>query len=224
MKRISFIVLLAFASLLVGCEKPEDKDRLMTMDDSVVHRDTARYARLILSTRSYFDYDIYGVYLLPAEKNSLSDAMAAPSLAPSQDPDKWGAAESGNSFFWDRNWATPKRFKVWWFRVVNPELFHSEKNNRYDPYTTKETWPGAAWCEAVITVDKPPPIQPGHFILHFYPDGHVESYISALKEEDAERMRFTTADREKLPVLNGKPCLKEIANPFFGMKKPILQN
>lgn len=123
-----------------------------------------------------------------------------------------------------------KRYKIWWQRVVDPVAYAAA--NHYDAYTTRATQPGTAWCEAIVTLNKPLPPIPGHFVLHFYPDGRVEGDVSALKHDpsrdptyspldNAEEPRHTERDRPTLKTLRGAPCIKEVPNPYFGTKRPV---
>ena len=111
----------------------------------------------------------------------------------------------------------PKKFKVWWFRVVDKSAY-AAAGNKYDKYTTKETRPGAAWCEGEIAVQRPPaPGKVSYLVLHYFPDGHVEGDIEYSGEV---KTRVPIASRGDLPVLNGQGCLQEVPNPFYGKKKP----
>jgi hypothetical protein len=222
----NFLILLAatlFFGMLSGCKDNYEGRLLSAIDDKQVYDDkTGRYQSISFLTQSYLDYDTYETFVLPIDKSELAYAIHAPGVQPTQNAKNWGGTRAGNDFVWDRHWKTPIRFKVWWERVVDMEIF--EKSGPYDKYTSKNAAPGTAWCEAIITIEKPIPKEPGYFVLHFYPDGHVESYISELKELEAEEPRVKFEDRLKLPVLKGKPCLKEISNPYFGLPRPIPMN
>ena len=124
---------------------------------------------------------------------------------------------------WDWRWTTPKKFKVWWFRIVD-EKAYATSNSYYDKYVSKSSHPGAAWCEGEITIDRPPEKGASNsIILHFYPDGRVESEMDAYDNLDHQRSipRVDIAKRNEQPKLTGRACLKEIANPFYGRKEPV---
>jgi hypothetical protein len=177
---------------------------------------------------NYTDYDIYGVYLLPPDKNSLDfAAQANGNRATRRDETKWEGLHRSAGLAWDYRWPTPRRFKVWWERVVDMDLYRKSgpypKNggtfDPYDEYTTKETRPGLAWCEGEITVTRPPlKGLPSDLVLHFYPDGRVAGDIEYDIHPDASA---DISSRDSFPKLSERACLKEIPNPFFGRKRPI---
>jgi hypothetical protein len=217
---IFLISVLSIASILVGC-KDRYEGRLLNPDDTKLHSDKKRFKSLNLHTISYLDKRVYGAYILPAEKNQLAYSINIPSIYIYQTQEDWGYGANGNDFYWDRKWKTPKQFKVWWFLEVDAELF--KKNNKYDDRTNKETQPGAAWCEAIITINEPPSWDDEEFAFTFYPDGHVEAEIRKFIKDQKLKSKYTFATNHLLPVLKDKPCLHEIPNPFYGLKKPIHQ-
>jgi hypothetical protein len=180
-----------------------------------------------VASYNYTNYDIYGVYLLTPEKNSLdSAAHGYGNRATRHDEAQWEGPKSGAGLSWDYRWQTPKRFKVWWHRVVDRDL-HKRSGpypkdggmfDPFDPYTSKQTRPGSAWCEGEITVTREPRRSlPSDLILHFYPDGRAQGDI------EFEIHPATDADiakRDAFPRLCGRACLKEVPNPFFGRKRP----
>ena len=217
---IAALLLMCLAS--VGCQRSKTGDDLMTIDDPEVSAQSDRFALMSFAVFSYVDYDIYDSYILPAEGNPVGSMIPLPSVQASRSPQNWGGINSGGTFYWDRQWTPPKRFKILWLRVVDASKFGADPS--YDRYTRKETEPGAAWCETTVTIDQGLPAEPNFFTLHFYPDGHVEGRLTGLREDDALKPRFSFATRSSLPVLAGKACLKEVSNPFFGKKKPTPMN
>ena len=169
---------------------------------------------------NYTDHDIYDVFILPPDKNDIKFAAATSGgRTVTRTADKWRLdGASSPDLVWDFRWSTPKRFKVWWFRIVDMKTY-SASAGHYDQYTTKATWPGAAWCEGEIVVAHAPVRHhDDSMLLHFYPDGHVEGDVLDI-EGDASHVDFNK--RLDLPVLKERPCLKEVPNPYFGKKKPV---
>ncbi|WP_165973895.1 hypothetical protein [Paucimonas lemoignei] len=196
---------------------------MSSIDDKEIYNDKAgRYKSMSFLVNSYLDYMVLHISVLPIDKNELQYSVAAPGVNPELSMNRWGGSASGYDFTWDKTWKTPKQFKVWWQRIVDPDEY--AKNKIDARYLIKETERGTAWCEAIITINNPLPEEPGYFILHFYPDGHVDAYISELKELEAEQPKVKFEDRMKLSVLREKPCLKEIPNPYYGLPKPVQQN
>ena len=168
---------------------------------------------------NYTDHDIYDVFILPPDKNDIAfaaDASGAP--ATRRGAQRWGLhGASGANLAWDHRWATPKQFKVWWFRIVDKDAY-SASAGKYDPYSTKSTIPGGAWCEGTLTVAHAPVRgRGGDLVIHYYPDGHIEGDVM---EVEGDASRVSIQDRDRLPTLQDRPCVKEIANPYYGKKKP----
>ena len=211
-----------FFAVLSGCKDKHEGRLLSAIDDEEVYDDkTGRYKSMSFFVNSYFDYSILSIKILPIDKSGLEYSINAPailgniySLNPDLSPNPRLGTSSGGDFVWDRKWVTPKQFKVWWQRMVDFNLY--AQSSSYDDYKEQRTKPGTAWCEATITINKPLPNEPGYFVLNFYPDGHVDAYISELKDLEAEIPRVKFEDRLKLPILKDKPCLKGIGNPYFG--------
>jgi hypothetical protein len=173
---------------------------------------------------NYTDYDIYGVYLLPPNGKSLDDAASAEGArATPQSYSHWEGGPGGSpSLAWDFRWKTPMKMKVWWERVVDKNSLH-ESAGSYDQYTQKETQPGMAWCEGEITITQPPlKDKTSGILMHFFPDGRVEGDMNFVI--DRRPVKVDIAKRNELPKLVGRPCLKEIPNPFYGRKKPVQWN
>ncbi|WP_236669389.1 DUF3304 domain-containing protein [Burkholderia gladioli] len=173
---------------------------------------------------NYTDYDIYGVYLLPPDTNSLDYAASADGArATPRSETAWsGGPGSRASLAWNFRWKTPKRIKVWWERVVDKRLMDASARN-YDPYTQRQTQPGMAWCEGEITITRPPiKDKNSGLLLHFFPDGRVEGDMDLFVGTAPEKVDI--AKRNDQPRLTDRPCLKEISNPFYGRKKPVQWN
>ncbi|WP_244126285.1 DUF3304 domain-containing protein [Burkholderia gladioli] len=173
---------------------------------------------------NYTDYDIYGVYLLPPDKNSLDYAASADGArATPQSETAWsGGPGSRASLAWDLRWKTPKTIKIWWERVVDKRLMDASAKN-YDPYTQQQTQPGMAWCEGEITITRPPiKDKNSGLLLHFFPDGRVEGDMDLFVGTIPTKVDI--AKRNDQPKLTDRPCLKEISNPFYGRKKPVQWN
>ncbi len=177
------------------------------------------YDIITAGSYNYTDYDIFNVTLLPPSSNSLDDAAYADGASATLPTDTDWSGGSGHqpSIAWDMRWKTPKTFKVWWQRIVDPQA--SKASEGYDRYTHREANPGTAWCEGEITVTRPPIKDKfGGLMLHFFPDGRVEGDIDQSVEGPAPKVPFS--QRGQLPKLTGRACLKEIPNPYYGRKKP----
>lgn len=181
---------------------------------------------------NYTDYDIYGVYLLPPDKNDID--FAATAIGRSATPanaTQWDGGYGGNAgLAWDLRWKSPKKFKVWWLRVVNKQVFDAP-GSRYDGYTNRATEPGAAWCEYEVEVREKfgesfgPPYPRRYrdqLVLYFFPDGTVEGHLEFPADSDIKKVDI--AKRNELAKLQDRPCLKEVANPFFGKKRRLSIN
>nr|WP_249183571.1 DUF3304 domain-containing protein [Burkholderia ambifaria] len=182
------------------------------------------YDIITVGSFNYTDYDIYGVYLLPPDRNSLDDAASADGARATPRSAKYWSGGGGSraSLAWDFRWKTPKTFKVWWERVVDKRAMEASSAN-YDPYTHRETQPGMAWCEGEITVTRPPvKDKSGGIVLHFFPDGRVEGDMDF--GADGPDPKVALAKRDEQRKLTGRACVKEISNPFYGRKKPAQWN
>lgn len=168
---------------------------------------------------NYTDYGIGPVYLLPPDKNDIDDGIFVDSVSATQPgAERWTGGSNGRpTIAWDFRWRLPKKFKVWWFRIVDAKAAQSALES-YDKYTMRETRPGGAWCAGEIIVHAhPPKDKSSSLLLYFYPDGHVEGDIDlvlGIKEGPG------IDKRDALPRLEGQACLQEIPNPFYGKKKP----
>ncbi len=195
---------------------------------------------LTVGAFNYTDYAIYGLYLLPLHKNDI-DAAAAASVGEPQPRGArdWHMHSSGPAVAWDRRWKSPRRFKVWWERVIDKELFnesgpYSKDGNMfdpYDPYTTKQTRPGSAWCEGEVEIKEQfgepygppfPNLIRRELVLYFYPDGTVKGSLEFGGFRDFKGLDI--AKRDELSVLRGRACLKEVPNPLFGKPQPLRIN
>lgn len=214
--------LLVAAALMVGCKRTDAADDSLGPGESAKWNDS-NFDVLGVGVYNYTDYGIYDLFLLPPDKNDLEFAAQASGGQPvRRGKDKWALeGASGANLAWDYRWTTPRKFKVWWFRIVDKEANHAA-GGKYDKYTMKETQPGSAWCEGEIEITRGPVKGKGEdLILHFYPDGHIEG---AFEQVTGPVSRVDIKKRDELPVLKDRPCLKEIPNPYFGKKRPIQMN
>ena len=226
MKKRGLTALLLVASIIgiTACDRMSETERDGLGPGGYIKWNDPNYEIITAGSYNYTDYDIYGVYLLPPDKSDLDFASSADGArATRRDEEHWQGGLGGRaSLAWDFRWTTPKKFKVWWFRVVDKALLESS-NNKFDPYTSPGKEPGSAWCEGEITITKPPiKDKAGGLLLHFFPDGRVEGDMDFSKEVPPPKVEL--AKRDEQPKLEGRPCLKEIANPFYGKKKPVQQN
>jgi hypothetical protein len=195
---------------------------------------------LAVGAYNYTDHDIYGAYILPLERNDIDYAAhAAGGRAEPPNSTTWDRTPSGPGLAWDKRWSTPRKFKVWWHRVTDVDLY--EKSGPYpqgggmfdpfDPYTTKGPRPGMAWCEGEIEIREKfgepfgepyPGRKRDQMVLYFYPDGTVQGHLEFAADSEIELVDI--AKRDRLPKLKDRACLKEIANPFFGKKRPLRIN
>jgi hypothetical protein len=168
---------------------------------------------------NYTDYGIGPVYLLPLDTNDIDDAIFIDSVSATQPgAERWAGGSNGRpTIAWDFRWELPKKFKVWWFRIVDEEAARAAHEG-YDRYTMRETRPGGAWCEAEISVHgHPSKEKSSSLLLSFYPDGHVEGEID---DPIARSARPGIDKRNVLPRLAGQACMREIPNPFYGKTRP----
>jgi hypothetical protein len=198
------------------------------------------YAILAVRSYNYTNHDIYGVYILPVDQTDIEYAgTATGGRAVPKSSSAWEMEGSGPGFAWDRRWTSPIQLKLWWHKIVDAEL--SKKSGAYpkgggmfdpyDPYTTKMTRPGEAWCESIVQVSEKfgepfgpefPNRRRRELVLHFFPDGTVSAHLEFGADSDVPRPDIT--QRDSLPVLKDRACLKEVANPLYGKKRPLSIN
>ena len=190
---------------------------------------------------NYTDYDIYGVFVMPAEKNDIDFAAESHGQrATRRDESRWeGGLGSSPALAWDLRWRAPKKFKVWWHRVTDLALYEKSGPfpkgggmfDPYDPYTIKGSRPGMAWCEGEIEIREKfgepfgepyPGRKRDQLVLYFYPDGTVQGHLEFAADSDIKLVDI--AKRDQLPNLKARACLKEVDNPFFGKKRPLRIN
>ena len=222
--------------LATACSEWNTNSAIPPGHGSSLIKDKARYTAVSSMIVSYVDYPIFDVRLLLSEDQSTAfrDAIILPSVFPDNATANWVTKRAsdgmGGDIAWDRTWPITKTYRIWWNRVVDPVAFASV--NSYDRYTSRRSQPGTAWCEAIVVLNKPLPAIPGHFVLHFYPDGHIEADISAMHHDPsrdppyrlldtAESPRNAQHEVRSLQGLKGRPCIKEIPNPYFGEVRPI---
>jgi hypothetical protein len=165
---------------------------------------------------NYTRSDIYDVYLSnpgPTDIDRASGVMGSP--AAEDGGGDWQDIGIMSTLAWDWRWQTPKHFNLIWLSIVDQQAYESKGD--YNPYRSKETAPGSAWCQLDITFDVPPDRSKGNlYLLHFFPDGHViTSRVDQIPVPIAE-----FKDRASLPVLKGYPCLHTVPNPKFGKQEP----
>jgi hypothetical protein len=221
--------------LLVGCTKLES---FSTGDDSK-WRDP-NFKIITVGTYNYTDDAIFGVFILPVDKNDIDFAgQTSVGYPVRKDATSWEQNGSGPALAWDLRWKPPQKFKIWWERVFDPAIY--KKSSQYpkdggmfdpfDPYITKQTRPGSAWCEYEIEVKEQfgelfgPPYpyrKRNQMLLYFYPDGTVKGHLEFGADSDIPLEEITK--RDQLPKLKDRACLKEVPNPFYGKRKPTTMN
>lgn len=242
MNRYLLLIFSICLGLLAGC-KSSDGERIEKeglAPGEVNKWSDPNFEILAVGAYNYTEYDIYGSYLLPLDKNDLDySAPTGSGRAMPRNATRWEHSGSSPALAWDTRWTTPRRFKLWWHRITDLELY--EKSGPYpkgggmfdpfDPYTTKQTRPGSAWCEGEVEIREQfgelfgepyPGRRRRQMILYFYPDGTVQGHLEFAA--DSEIMLVDIAKRDHLIKLKDRACLKEIANPFFGKKRPLRIN
>jgi hypothetical protein len=181
---------------------------------------------------NYTDYDIGTVFLLPPDKKDIDYAASTSGgRATESNASKWeGGVEGRPALAWDLRWKSPKKFKIWWFRVVDKAAFVGDKSN-YDIYTNPSSGAGGAWCEYEFEVEEKfgepfgPPYPQRYrdqMVLYFFPDGTVQGHLEFAVDSDIQLVDI--AKRNELAKLKDRPCLKEVPNPFYGKKRPVSIN
>lgn len=151
---------------------------------------------------THYDY-IYGFSFMDIEKPFRYDQ----------------AAGEGCCFHWNTKQTKPVSLRVVWAIVFDRSRHDTAKN--YDPYTNKESPPGAKWCEAIIPIQQPYPTDPMELIFEFFPDGSVKSHFSSVSDPPEASIRLPKEQYRKWPGLpKGQYCLKEISNPMYGLERP----
>ncbi len=213
---------IAVAMLITACSRADPEAESFGTGASSKWNDP-NYDIITAGAYNYTDYNIFNVWLLPPSSNSLDDAASDDGALPTlPNATAWsGGGGMQPSIAWDMRWKTPKTFKVWWQRIVDPIAYKASTS--YDRYIHRETEPGTAWCEGEITVTRPPnKDKSGGLMLHFFPDGRVEGDIDQSVEGPAPKVPFS--QRGRLPKLAGRACLKEVPNPYYGRQKPLQWN
>jgi len=106
--------------------------------------------------------------------------------------------------------------RVKWLAVFDRPAYEKALSLN-DERHVKTSLAGSQWCEALVTVSKPYPVDPDVFSLHFMPDGTLQAYVSKFKESgplpvDAVLKHTPTSG----PVL----CQTPTSNPFYGIPRP----
>jgi hypothetical protein len=243
MNRLRLVLLMlamGMATLIWGCDA--DKSNQPAAKKPIDSFGDANFDVISVGAYNYTTNQILGIYILPPDKNDINDAGRTSGRQGTPiGAEKWsGSFGSGADLAWDKRWKAPYKFKIWWENVFDRELDQKSGPypkgggmvDPYDPYTSKRTRPGTAWCEYEIEVKETymepygPPF-PGRFRtdfnLYFYPNGTVRGHLLML-DKDGDFAGEDIANRGQLPVLKDKPCIKEIPNPLHGKPKSMTVN
>lgn len=208
---------IALLFCLTGCNSHSANEDSLAPGEVAKWNDP-NFEIMVAGAYNYTGYDIYDVFILPPEKNDINDAASTSggkAIQPTDD--QWHLTGMGPNFAWNYRWQVPKKFKIWWFQVIDQQASVASSKS-YDKYTSKNTAPGGEWCQAEVEVrDAPKKGKSNDFVLHFFPDGHVEADIAPPEP------RVAFKDRSTPPKLKGQTCLHAIQNPYFGKQKPVEQ-
>jgi hypothetical protein len=216
-REVKLYLLVACVYILNGCGTGVEGESLAPVD--LTKWGNSNFKVISEGAYNYTDHDIYNVFILPPDKNDIVFAAEAHGgRAIPRDQAQWELTTGGAILAWDYRWAAPKRFKIWWFRIVDMQTYVAF-GGRYDKYNEASTAPGGAWCEGEIEI-KHPPLRGrrGDLIIHFFPDGHIEGDID---HGSGDVSRVDIKKRAEQQTLIGRPCLKQVNNPYFGKKKPV---
>jgi hypothetical protein len=236
------LLMLYIGGLLLGCDVRENIYAKPRKSDGWMG-DPNFHGVSIEKVHNYTTNQILGIYILQPDKNNIDDAGSSSGQQATPIGEKeWRSVGVSGGLAWGNQWKPPYKFKIWWENVFDKELDKKSGPypkdggmfDPYDPYITKQTRPGTAWCEYEIevteTYNEPygDPF-PGRFRkifnLYFYPNGTVQGHL-LMGGEDRERdfKGEDIANRDQLPVLKGQPCIKEVPNPLYGKPKPVTIN
>jgi hypothetical protein len=240
--RLILLILFFIGLPLLGCDVKEDIYAKPRKSDGWMG--DPNFFSVTVDAYNYTNNQIVGIYILQPQKNDINGAgsTSGQQVTPNGE-EKWRGTGISGSVAWSNVWKPPYKFKIWWEHVFDKNLDKKSGSypkgggmfDPYDPYTTKQTRPGTAWCEYEIeikeTYNEPygDPF-PGRFRdnlnLYFYPDGTVRGHLvfSGEYSDDKNPPREDIKRRGELPVLQGKPCIKEVPNPYYGKPKPITIN
>lgn len=128
------------------------------------------------------------------------------------------AAGEGCCFRWNTKQTKPVTLRVVWAVVYN-QAQHEVPG--YDPYTNKKSPPGTKWCEAIVPIQQPYPVNPRELILEIFPDGSVKAHFTAVSDPPEASMMLPKEQYSGLPHLpSDQYCIKEISNPMYGLERP----
>jgi hypothetical protein len=237
--------LVAISLLLSGCQKTVEmasKEEGIGTGNRATWNDP-NFEIITVGVYNYTDSDIYGLFILPLDKNDIKYAgEAAGSSGTPLGAASWSGSSNGPVLAWDLHWKAPHKFKIWWERIVDPALYKKSTGypkdggmyDPYDPYITKQTRPGSAWCEGEVEIKEEfvpfrhdaTPSQTmlrDEMMLYFYPDGTVKGHLleSGRTADETPVEPVDITKRDELPTLKGRACIKEVPNPFYGKKRPI---
>ncbi|WP_161974618.1 DUF3304 domain-containing protein [Piscinibacter terrae] len=204
---------------LSGCIHDKTDEQSLAPGDVAKWNDP-NYAIVGIGTFNYTNDDLFDTFVLPVDKSDIKFAALASGnrATPRDEKEWWMHAPSSPDLAWDYRWTTPKAFKVWWLRVFDRETY-SRSAGTYDKYTMKESAPGTAWCEAEIQVQHVPRRDKKEdLVIHFFSDGHIEGDIVP---NEGVVPKVELRKRDEQAKLEGKACLKEVSNPYFGKPKPV---
>jgi hypothetical protein len=194
-KITSIFVIFLIAPLLGGCDKlpaPVNEDiAALICSVPLFCRDKNRVI-LDVQEENYTNYEIAGIRVQPPEK---SDARNA-----------------GRMVRWNIEQKPPVNIKIWWQVVFDTKTYYLG-DYTYDSEKEKGPRPGSVWCEAIVKIMEPYPVNPRHLNLYFFPDGHVEAEVAEQPKSIASEEGKPTSPR--LPA--GKYCNKTIDNPLYGI-------
>jgi hypothetical protein len=129
------------------------------------------------------------------------------------------AAWEGCCFRWNSKQRKPISLRVIWAVIFDEKKY--KEGFGFDEYTNPKTRPGVAWCEANTKIQQPYPADPWELILEAFPDGSVKAHFTAVSDPPEASRPLPKEQYNAMPRLpKGQHCLKEIANPKYGLARP----
>lgn len=219
---LRILTALVLALMMIGCksEQQEKKEQRELMAKT-----------LSISTYNYTSYEIYAPRIMPTNERDIQNSASADSvffntsgLKKIDNNVSVSFSTGGCCFLWEKN-ANHQKMRVVWSVVYDHVKFYGNESKAYDDRKSKKPQPGSAWCEGEVAVMQPYPEKGDKFYIHFLPDGTLAAHVSKYADLVTNGPLSLEYIKQHLsPLPDGKYCLHEISNPWYGIpRKPHME-